>query len=181
MKQILLSASVILSLTIAISCSSPQDKISELENTLFADSSMTPDTAKSNKIIGMYLAFADKNPTDTLSPVYLFKAGDLASKMNETHMAIQIFESLKKEYPDHRNAPYALFLQGFISENQEGNPLQARPYYEEFLKKYPDHIIAHDVAFSLENLGKTPEELIMEFEKMNASENSDSTATKPAI
>ena len=164
------------------SCSSPEEKmksqIQELESGLYADSSMVPDTGVSGKIIDMYISYAEKFPNDTLSPVYLFKAGDVASKMNETHRAIEIFDNLKKNFPEHRNAPYALFLQGFICETQEGNPAKARPYYEEFLKKYPDHPIVSDVAFSLENLGKTPEELILEFEKNNAAQVSAETTEK---
>lgn len=185
MKKNLLFSSILLTLLFAMSsCSSPQEKmtkeINTLEKSLYADSSMVPDTASASKIIKLYLAYAEQFPADTSSPNYLFKAGDIAAKINETQTAIDIFQKLKTNFPNHRNAAYALFLQGFISETQEGNPGKAKPYYEEFLKKYPDHAIAPDVAFSLENLGKTPEELIMEFEKNNALTDSAAIAVLPA-
>lgn len=151
-----------------IACTSPQqklnDEIAEKEKTLYSDSSMTPDAAKAKEVIRLYVKYADEFPEDTSSASYLFKAGDISSKINEIHQAIELFGRLIQKYPDHRNAPYALFLQGFIYENQAGDPLKARPYYETFLKTYPDHPIAGDVSFSLENLGKSPEELIREFE-----------------
>ncbi len=159
---------ILISLTTIVACSSPQKKLSEkidqMEKTLFSDSSMVPDNAKAKEAIQNYTSYVEQFPADSASPGYLFKAADLASKINETAQAVTLFGKLIKDYPENKNAPYALFLQGFIYENQEGNAVKARPYYEEFLKKYPDHPIAGDVAFSLENLGKTPEELIKQFE-----------------
>lgn len=154
-------------------CTSPQKKLSneiaEKEKNLYADSSMAPDPVKAKEIISLYTKYANDFPDDTASAAYLFKAGDISSKINETSQAIDIFGRMISKYPGHSNTPYALFLQGFIYENQLGDPMKARPYYEDFLKKYPDHPIAGDVHFSLENLGKTPEELIKEFE--SRSEN----------
>jgi inosine/xanthosine triphosphate pyrophosphatase family protein len=37
--------------------------------------------------------------------------------------------------------------------------------YELFLQKYPDNDFADDARISIENLGKTPEELIKQFEE----------------
>jgi outer membrane protein assembly factor BamD (BamD/ComL family) len=157
------------------SCSSKKqkltDEIQEQEKSLYSDSSMVPDPVKAKKIIDSYVSYADQFPEDTLSANYLFKAGDISSKINEIDQAIQLFARLLKTYPENRNAPFAIFLQGFIYENQAGNPVKAKPYYEEFLRKYPDHPIAGDVSFSLENLGKSPEELIKQFESMSGSDS----------
>lgn len=151
-----------------------QNQIAEMESGLFNDSTMKADAVKAGEMTSLYLKYVEQFPSDTLSPVYLFKAADLSSKTNEIHTAVQLFGKLAKDYPEHRHAPIAVFLQGFIYENQAGEPMKAKPFYEEFLKKYPDHPMAADVAFSLENLGKTPEELIRSFE-------SDTTATAGAI
>ncbi len=159
------------------SCSDPKQeltaKITECEKHLYSDSVAVPDQAKAKEIIELYIQFAEKYPDDTISAGYLFRAADVSSKINETHQAVQLFGRMIEKYPDHRNAPFALFLQGFIYENQVGDPAKARPYYEAFLQKYPDHPLASDVSFSLEHLGKTPEELIREFE----SRQTDSSAT----
>jgi TolA-binding protein len=148
-----------------------KDDIAGMEQELFSDTGTMPDSAKANSLIRLYMSFADKYPSDTSSPVYIFRAADLASKSGDVHSAVNIFGKLVKTYPDHRNTPVAVFLQGFIYENQAGDPMKAKPYYEEFLSKYPDHPMAPDVSFSLENLGKSPEELIRSFEKNSTSES----------
>jgi hypothetical protein len=38
-----------------------------------------------------------------------------------------------------------------------------------FIQTYPDNEFADDAAISIENMGKTPEELIREFEAKNES------------
>lgn len=151
------------------------ESISQSERELFSDSSLVPDTAKATETISLYLSYVEQFPNDTASPDYLFRAADLSSKTNQVHAAVKLFGKLVKDYPSHRHVPVSIFLQGFIYENQAGEPMKAKPYYEEFLKKYPDHPMAADVAFSLENLGKTPEELIREFES-NALAGQQNTA-----
>ena len=169
----------------ATACTSQQGKLSEqiatLEKELYSDSSMAPDAKKAKDAIALYTKYADNFPDDTTSASYLFKAGDLSSKINETQQAIDLFGKLIHKYPNHRTAPYALFLQGFIYENQVGDPLRAKPYYEAFLKTYPDHPIASDVSFSLENLGKTPEELIREFESKSAASDSSGARSSGTV
>jgi len=182
-NQSLVAAVLMLFVVAITACSSPQKKLSDeieaKEKSLYGDSTMVPDAGKAKEVITLYVKYADEFPEDTASASYLFKAGDVSSKINETQQAIEIFGRLIQKYPEHSNAPFALFLQGFIYENQVGDPAKARPYYESFLKKYPDHPIASDVSFSLENLGKTPEQLIQEFEsKSQDQELSSGDSTK---
>jgi outer membrane protein assembly factor BamD (BamD/ComL family) len=162
-------------------CTSRQEKMKEeiaaREKALYTDSSLVPDAGKAKEMIDLYTSYADAFPADTSGAAYLFKAADLSSKMNETSRAIQLFSRLIERFPEHRHAPYALFLQGFIYENQVGDPAKAKPYYEAFLKKYPDHPMAGDVSFSLENLGKTPEELIRAFENNGAGDTSQTASS----
>jgi outer membrane protein assembly factor BamD (BamD/ComL family) len=93
---------------------------------------------------------------------------------------VEFYGKFIHQFPNHRNAPYALFLQGLIYENQAGDPMKARPYYEAFLKAYPDHPIAGDVSFSLENLGKTPEEIIMGFDSTAQHRDTSAMMTESA-
>ncbi len=168
--------SLLILITLLAACSSPREKIIKeidvKEKQLYSDSSMVPDPGKAKEIIALYTRYATEFAEDTISASYLFKAGDISSKINETHQAIKLFGRMNEKYPEHPSTPYALFLQGFIYENQLGDPMKAKPYYEAFLKKYPDHPIAGDVSFSLENLGKSPEQLIREFEAREQEKNS---------
>lgn len=167
---------LIVGLLIVAACSNEAQNqltaIRKAEAELYPDSTLMPDPGKAKHMIELYTAYATNFPDDTLSPGFLFKAGDMSSKINETAKAIELFGVLTTNYPEHPNASYALFLQGFIYENQVGDPAKAKPYYEKFLSTYPDHPLAQDVAFSLENLGKSPEELIREFESRLAPADS---------
>ena len=79
--------------------------------------------------------------------------------------AINIYSRIVEQYPDYSKAPEALFLQGYVYENNLGRLDKAKAIYEEFLAKYPDNDFADDAEVSLKYLGKTPEELIEIFQQ----------------
>ena len=71
--------------------------------------------------------------------------------------------------PQHPKAPTALFMMGFIYENDLGDLNKAKETYQTFLNRYPnDPDYADDAQNALKFLGKSPEEIIREFEKKNA-------------
>ena len=114
------------------------------------------------------LGYATNNPSDSLSPEYLFKALDVSLNLNNPQRTIGIADRLCKEYPDYAKTPVAMFVKGFVYETQYGNEEAARKAYEEFIKAYPDSELVNDAKASIENLGLTPEELIRKFEQQNA-------------
>jgi TolA-binding protein len=92
--------------------------------------------------------------------------------INRGEMAINIYNRILKSYPDFKKAPECLFLKAYVYENNLGQLNKARVFYQEFIDKYPDNDFADDAEISIQNLGKSPEELIREFEeKMKAQEN----------
>jgi hypothetical protein len=58
-------------------------------------------------------------------------------------------------------------MEAFAYENVIGNIAKASEYYNKFIAKYPEHDLADDAQAALKYLGKTPEEMVREFEKMN--------------
>ncbi len=129
------------------------------------------DTAGVNALLKDYEAFADNYPRDTNGANYLFKAADFYRYMHKPLRSIELYAKVYDRYPAAAKRPYALFLQGFIYENEVGNPTAAKNLYEKFLAAYPTHAIAKDVRTTVENLGKTPEQLIQEFQQ-NAAQDS---------
>ncbi|MFM2306311.1 MAG: hypothetical protein RLZZ367_980 [Bacteroidota bacterium] len=111
-----------------------------------------------------YEAFADAYPTDTLSAIYLFKAADFYRYLHQPLHSIQLYSRVYDNFPTFGRRPYALFLQGFIYENEANNPHAAKAMYEKFLQEYPNHVIAKDVRMNLKYLGKTPEQILAEFQ-----------------
>jgi len=159
-----------------ISCDNKKEdilrEIDNLKEQAFKQNESMPDSVSVERMCHLYSDFVSSYPDDTLSPSFLFKAGDLSAKTGNPEAAIAYFDKLVNDYPESYDAPYGLFWQGFICENQFGDPARAKPYYEKFIKMYPDHHMATDASFSLENLGKSNEEIIRNFEN---SSNADST------
>jgi TolA-binding protein len=123
-------------------------------------------------LIAAYESFATEFPADTLAADYLFKAGDVVMNTNRSNKAIQLYDRIINDYSDYRKAPEALFLKGYVYENNLGRLDKAKAIYEEFLAKFPDNEFADDAEVSLKYLGKSPEELIEIFQKENAAKQS---------
>lgn len=157
-------------------CSNPKaDKkatITSMEEELFSDESKMINRTQADDLIALYVGYADEFPQDTESPEYLFKAGDMAMNLNMPRKAIVVFDRILTDYPDFEKAPQCLFLKGYVYENNLGDLQTAKSIYEEFLVKYPDDEFADDAAVSIKNLGKSPEELIKEFEEQAKEEGS---------
>ena len=157
-------------------CSSPKasklKEITTLEDELFSDESQMINRTEADKLIGLYVAYADEFPTDTEAAPYLFKAGDMAMNLNMPRKAIQMFNRILADYSDYEKTPQCLFLKGYVYENNLGDLQKAKAIYEEFLEKYPDDEFADDAEVSIKNLGKSPEELIKEFEEQAKEEGS---------
>jgi tetratricopeptide (TPR) repeat protein len=139
-------------------------KIETLEKELSNDSIKA---ANVNKVYNLHIAyngFADKFPNDSLAPVFLFRGGDMCIGLKWKKQAIEFFERVRNEYPDYKRTPDALFLEAFVYEDQVKDLAKAGELYRLFIEKYPQHPYAKDAAALLENLGKSPEDLIREFE-----------------
>lgn len=150
------------------SCMNEKDKmihaVQAKEKELMSDSLKSIDRKKAIEMIDLYTQYAEKYPDDTNGYEYIFKAADISNGIGQYQQAINLYKEVSSNQAFRKRA-VALFLQGFIYENQLRDYFKAREIYEKFLEFYPEHALADDVRYSLQNLGKTPEELIKEFEK----------------
>ena len=164
---------IVLSVSLFIvACTSPKEKLSnkinEGEKKLFADSVKSYDQTSARELVTAYIDFTKSFPADSVSPLYLFKAAEVANGILKLPVeALEYYNWVVEKYPTHEKASVSLFLEGFISENNLKNNEKAKKYYEEFLSKYPDHSLSKDVKFSLEHLGMSDEDLIKMFEEKN--------------
>jgi len=142
-------------------------EIATAENSLYNVDKFTFDPVKANAVVSSYEKFANTYPDDPKTPDYLFKSGEIFRSLKKYQKAIDTYESIYKNHSSYEKAPHSLFLMGFSYENDVKNNDKAKECYTEFLGKYPKHDLAKDVKFSLENLGKSPEDIIKEFEKRN--------------
>lgn len=140
--------------------------ISAKEAAIFGDSLATiPDETTGLEMIQAYVDYANSWPEDTLSAEFLFKGAEIAMNLNKSSMAIEHYNRILLNYPDYRKNAYCIFLQAFILENQMNMYDQAKARYQEFIDKYPEHVLAKDARASIDNMGKPIEDLIREWEE----------------
>ena len=142
-----------------------EESIAELENELFNTNQSKLDKRKALDLVNLYVRYVNQYPDEPISPEYLFKASDISMNLNRPRKTIQLFDRILTEYPGYNKTPSALFLKAFVYEDQLQDYDKAKKYYNLFLEKYPNSEFADDAEVSIKNLGKSPEELIREFEQ----------------
>lgn len=142
------------------------DKISQLEKALFDEGGVySQDTAR--MLMDLYVRFADSLPQDERSPEYLFKAADLSMYFSDPGRTIWLLDRLMARYPEHEKAAMSLFLKAFTYDTRFDDTASARHFYQQFIERYPQHEFTGEAEAAIRNLGKSPEELIREFEQRN--------------
>ena len=157
-------------LAIAMTACETQEKtkndIFALEKTL-VDENGALNAASADKLIEAYKNYAEKYPNDAMAPDVLFKAIDISVEYNALNpqKTIEISNMLIENYPDFNMTPMAMFIKGFIYENQMQDYEKALETYHQFLERYPDNPMATDVQTTIKNIGIPLEELIKTFEQ----------------
>lgn len=168
-STLVLTAFVVL----GISCSSQRDKdikaITSLEKQL-ENEGAKPDPAKLTQLLDSYIAFVDHNSADTMAADYLYKAVNLCIGVNNGARAMQLIDRTLNEFPKSSYTPETVFLKAYVYENLLSDYGQASKVYNDFIRKYPSHDLTDDAEAALKYLGKSPEELVREFEAKAAEE-----------
>ncbi len=100
------------------------------------------------------------------TPKYLFHAAEVSRTLGTIKKSLSLYDWILAKYPDDENAPKAMFLKGFILENDLNNLDGAKEVYTSFIESYPSHEFASAAEFSLNNLGKTDAEMQAELERL---------------
>ena len=149
------------------------DSIAQVEsdyvNYLFQQILINPDQygvnkAASLKYVDGVEALALVSPELEDVPGHLYRGAEVARSLRTFPKAMSLYDWLIEAYPDHEKAPTALFIKGFILEQDYSRSEQAREIYTEFLEKYPNHEMAESAQFLLNNLGKSDEEILESIE-----------------
>ncbi|MEJ5305884.1 MAG: tetratricopeptide repeat protein [Ignavibacteria bacterium] len=98
----------------------------------------------------------------TLASLYQTLEGDSIQKIKNFEQALAYYNELIEKFPNNQKTPEAIFMAGFICAENLKDYKRAEYYYKKFLKAYPDHELASSVKVELDNLGKSPEEILKE-------------------
>lgn len=152
-------------------CQSGRDRLlSEIkqgENVLMNDSLKLNDSTALRVLQG-YQNFAKEYPEDAQTPEYLFKAGEVANALGRHQEAVAILANLPDRYPAFNKGAEALFLAAFVTESSLNDKEGAQRLYAEVIKRYPKSPLREQAELSIQNMDKSLDDLVKEFEAKNA-------------
>jgi TolA-binding protein len=127
---------------------------------------------KINEAINSYEQIFNEHPKSPLAPKALFEIGKLYQSravknmkpVDELNKAVEYYGKIFNEFPTSEEAPKALFMKGFIQSEDLRDYAAAKGTFQNFIEKYPNNEMVPSAKVELENMGKTPEEIL----KMNA-------------
>ncbi len=129
--------------------------------------SVVLDNVTATLAIKAYDDFAKLFPEDSLAPDFLFKAGEITTATKQYPQSLMYYKNITTNYPKNKLVDVSLYLQGVLLDNYLNDDAKAKIIYEEVIAKYPTSQYANDAKAAINNLGKSDEELIKEFEKKN--------------
>ncbi len=140
-------------------------EIDALEAKLRKAKLVTDEMPAAKELVKKSQAYSELHPQDEKTAAILFKAADVARGIGDYGKSIQLWGKVWRNYPDFDKAPDAIFMQAFTYENNLKDIQNAKRYYLQFIEKYPKHHLREQTIIALKNLGKSPEDLIKEFQK----------------
>ncbi|PIP54034.1 MAG: hypothetical protein COX07_07490 [Bacteroidetes bacterium CG23_combo_of_CG06-09_8_20_14_all_32_9] len=150
-------------------------QIQQAEKQFYNDSLMTLNINAADSAVNLYVRFANNFADDFSSAEYLFRAAGFCKTLNKGKLALIYYERIENNYPDFPKMPICIFMQGFVNEELADYD-KARFHYQRFIDKYPNHPLVKDTKIMIENLGKSPEELIKLFQKKEKNKSSPNTS-----
>jgi len=109
----------------------------------------------------LYEQIVQDFPESPEAPEALFRTAALYyNDQKDILKAATTYELVCEKYPQTEFAHKGLFIAAFTYANELGNYDRARTAYTRYLKEYPDSSMASTAQFELDNLGKSPEELL---------------------
>lgn len=96
-----------------------------------------------------------------MGKIYHGKMIKSLSEIESLEQAVEYYGLVANKFPDSQNAPKSLFMVGFIQANELRQFDKAKETYNKFIEKYPNDELAKSAQIELDNLGLSPEEILM--------------------
>lgn len=138
-----------------------------MDSVLLKSNTVNPNLAE--QAINAFNNFASTCKDDSLAPIFLLKAGQIAQSVGKFQQSQILLKKCTDEFPKFRNRGAALFLlaQVYDDASMLNNEAEAKKIYEQIIKEYPNTAWERDAKICIKNLGKTDEQLVKEFLKNN--------------
>ncbi len=79
---------------------------------------------------------------------------EIAQEESDPYERIQYYRDLVNYYPDHKYAPQALFMIGFVYMEEVQNLVEGRRTFDELIRKYPDSEVIESAKWMIENMNR---------------------------
>lgn len=148
-------------------CNSLYKDAVRMDSLLMKAVSVSPNLAEQS--INAFNNFASTCKNDSLAPVFLLKAGQIAQTTRNFQQSQILLKKCVDEFPQFRNRGAALFLlaQVYDDASMLNNEVEAKNIYQQIIKEYPNTVWENDAKSCVLNLGKTDEQIVQEFLKKN--------------
>lgn len=142
-------------------------KAKRLDSLLLSSENLDPKLA--NEAIVVFNGFGSNCSSDSLAPEFLLKAGQVAQAIKNYTKAEEMYKKCTADFPKYKNRAAALFLLARLYDEEKmlNNETAAKIIYSQIVMEYPKSPYADDSKASLNNMGKTDEQLVQEFLKKN--------------
>ena len=144
-----------------------QTEIAKMEQDLSNKLRIKFDDVLAQQVVDLYVEYANNNPQDSITPEYLFKAGEVCIGLKQFDQSVIHFERIYKHFPKYSKYVESLYLVGFVYDEYMNNYGKAKEYYEKIVNDHADHSFEDDAQASIETLGLSDEEIIKRFEDKN--------------
>lgn len=122
------------------------------------------DRASALHLVRLYQDYYNQNSKDTLSGEFLFRAASLSVTLEKPQQAVNRLVTYYDTYKTASRRPEALYLIGFIYENEMDNPEKALEFYDRVIEVFPDNFWAEQARAAKTFLGLSEEEIIKKLE-----------------
>ncbi|MFK7808615.1 MAG: tol-pal system YbgF family protein [Saprospiraceae bacterium] len=142
------------------------ERVTEIAGKIYDETNTLPNTRMARKYITACEVNGLVNPGDPKAAELLFKAATTArTTVRNPEQALRIYDWIYNEFSNYEKSYHALFMKAFTLDDEMKQFDEAKKYYQKFLDKYPNDEFAVSSKFLLENLGKSDDEIIKQFEK----------------
>ena len=148
-------------------CNDLKTKVVNLEKEVASHVSF--DENDSSNLMKAYANFANACPEDSIVPEYLVRRADLLRGAGKFHESIHLFKAIHDGYPHYENRALCAFIIGYIYDTELGDYEMAKKYYNGVIDLHPKSKEAKLATISLKHLGRSPEDLVHQFQKDNSN------------
>ena len=127
---------------------------------LFSNAEQKRNMGEAKAALELLQTIVDKHPEHEIAPDAQYLIAEIYYRdMRDFTTAIKQYGDLRIQFPDSKQVPFSLFMQGFIYANMLADFEKAKEYYTEFLEKYPNNELYQSVGFELKYLGRDIKEI----------------------